>query len=412
MDTDLKQKEQALLCFLDDIDCLDKLSTWVDALNIFDILKLARTEIRHSNMLAWLLDPNANHGLGYSFLYGVLCKLPNLLPPQSQDGMLDIDFLSLLSSADFSSFRVRREWNNIDLLIISDKREEIIAIENKIDSGLGRRKNGDTQLDDYDEAIKKNYNGWKWARILLSPDQSRFEKDFDNRSKVITWGRMEYKDISLILEHCINKNRQTLIPEVSILLNNYLRLLKKEIDMDNNDLIRICNEIYRQHKGALDLIYDNRNDLAQPVADICHEWLNDKVTKQLIIKDNSTGRKFIKFRSNRLNAYFNGNDTKHYYYQIDIRPEDKNQAVRVQFALVFYKDENDCLSDDLKEKMHKVIKAGSKKNKTNDFNRWRTVSSYIEKFSVSYDKDFDQKEKVKDFIENSFVTIENSIPTL
>ena len=164
MDNELVQQEQSLLRFLDDINCLDKLSPWVDDLNVFDILKLARTEIRHSNMLAWLLDPNANHGLSSSFLYGFLSKLPNLLPPQKQDDMEGVDFLSLLSS-DLSSFRIRREWQNIDVLIISDSMKVVIAVENKIDSGLGKRKDGRTQLDDYDNVIKNSYKGWKWARV-------------------------------------------------------------------------------------------------------------------------------------------------------------------------------------------------------------------------------------------------------
>jgi hypothetical protein len=409
MNTDLKQQEQALLRFLDDINCLDKLSPWVDSLNVFDILKIARTEIRHSNMLAWLLDPNANHGLGYSFLYGVLCKLPNLLPTQKKERMQDIDFLSLLSSEDLGSFRIRREWKNIDILIISETRYEVIAIENKIDSGLGKSKNGTTQLDRYDEAIMKEYNGWSWARVLLAPDQSRFEKEFDN-SKKITWGRMEYKDISLILEQCYNKFTQALLPEADILINNYLRLLKKEIDMDSTELSRICNEIYRQHKGALDLIFDNKNDLTQPVAEICHNWLNENNNQ--IYLDNASRQKYIKFRSKKLNDFFNGHDNKHYYYQIDIRPEENNQVVKVQVALLFYKDANESIREELEQKMQQIINQGSKKNKNSEFNRWRTVISYISKFSVSYDKDFDQREKVMAFLAKSFETIESIIPEI
>lgn len=404
MDNELVQQEQSLLRFLDDINCLDKLSPWVDDLNVFDILKLARTEIRHSNMLAWLLDPNANHGLSSSFLYGFLSKLPNLLPPQKQDDMEGVDFLSLLSS-DLSSFRIRREWQNIDVLIISDSMKVVIAVENKIDSGLGKRKDGRTQLDDYDNVIKNSYKGWKWARVLLAPDQSRFENDFDDDK--ITWGRMEYKDITVVLEQCYKKHLQSLKPEANILIDNYLKLLRKEIDMDTNELSRICNEIYRQHKGALDLIYDNRNDLAQPIADICHEWVQNN---NQVVRDNATGRKFIKFRSNKLRTFFKDVDAKHYYYQIDIRPEERNQVVKVQIALVFYKDVNEILSPDIKRMMQVVIEKGTKSNKSSDFNQWKTVASYIQKFTVGYDKDFEEQDKVISFINNSFESIEKMIP--
>lgn len=48
---------------ISDIDCLEPLYRWTNDINIFNVLKLNRVEIRHSNMLAWLLNPNELHGL-------------------------------------------------------------------------------------------------------------------------------------------------------------------------------------------------------------------------------------------------------------------------------------------------------------------------------------------------------------
>lgn len=64
--------EEALQNFLLDIDCLDELLLWTRRFNLFDILKISRTEIRHSNMLGWLLNPNENHGLGDALLKSIL----------------------------------------------------------------------------------------------------------------------------------------------------------------------------------------------------------------------------------------------------------------------------------------------------------------------------------------------------
>ena len=48
-----------------DSELLENLKSKTDnSVNIFDVLKVADAEIRHSNMLAWLLDSTANHGLG------------------------------------------------------------------------------------------------------------------------------------------------------------------------------------------------------------------------------------------------------------------------------------------------------------------------------------------------------------
>ena len=49
--------------------------------NLFDALGIVRIEIRHSNFLAWLLDPNESHGQGSMFLNGVLMDLLRQSPP-------------------------------------------------------------------------------------------------------------------------------------------------------------------------------------------------------------------------------------------------------------------------------------------------------------------------------------------
>ena len=61
-------RELALREFLLDIDCLEELQPWSRKFNLFDVLKVSRNEIRHSNVLAWLLNPNENHGLGDSYI--------------------------------------------------------------------------------------------------------------------------------------------------------------------------------------------------------------------------------------------------------------------------------------------------------------------------------------------------------
>ena len=54
--------------FLLNIDCLDALNCGSDIPNVFDVLRISRNEIRHSNILAWLLDSSGNHGLEDSFI--------------------------------------------------------------------------------------------------------------------------------------------------------------------------------------------------------------------------------------------------------------------------------------------------------------------------------------------------------
>ena len=68
----MDENKKALSEFLLDIDCLEPLADWTQKFNLFDILKIAEAEIRHSNILAWLLDPNENHGLSDRIIKGVV----------------------------------------------------------------------------------------------------------------------------------------------------------------------------------------------------------------------------------------------------------------------------------------------------------------------------------------------------
>ena len=46
----------------------DKLELGLQTPNIFEVLKISKTEIRHSNFLSWILNPKGSHQLGYIFL--------------------------------------------------------------------------------------------------------------------------------------------------------------------------------------------------------------------------------------------------------------------------------------------------------------------------------------------------------
>lgn len=105
--------EEVLQNFLLDIDCLDELVPWTKRFNLFDVLKISRTEIRHSNILGWLLTPNENHGLGDAFLRAII----QCVVQEDDNGRYNILDTLLM---DFYSFAVYREWKYIDLLLVSD----------------------------------------------------------------------------------------------------------------------------------------------------------------------------------------------------------------------------------------------------------------------------------------------------
>lgn len=238
MSEKIQTDEQALQNFLLDIQCLDELLPWTGKFNLFDVLKISRTEIRHSNVLGWLLDPNENHGFGDAFLKGIFQRIVE----NDIAGRYDI-FGVLLS--DMYSFIVQREWNNIDILLTSSDEKIVLAIENKVDS----HEHSD-QLNRYRKVIQKEFPDFKQIYIYLTPYG-------EEPSDVENWDILSYTDIVEVLEDLVG--RINLQQDVGIMVNNYIEIIRRDI-VEDQQLTEVCNKIYNKHKRALDLIFEHRID--------------------------------------------------------------------------------------------------------------------------------------------------------
>jgi len=120
--------------------------------NVFEVLNLSRTELKHSHFLAWLLRPDASHGLGCAFalhLLAILDKRKVVLPAP-------------LNKINLSDAIVRRERERIDILFVSERHRLVLAIENKIHA-----RESDGQLEDYDGFLRRHYAGDNLIRIFL-----------------------------------------------------------------------------------------------------------------------------------------------------------------------------------------------------------------------------------------------------
>ena len=231
--------KKALEDFLLDIDCLDALRPWTDRFNIFDVLKISSVEIRHSNMLAWLLDPNENHGYGDKILAGLLQKVAN----NDSSGRYDVCSLLLM---DLDEFEVAREWKNIDILLTSDKEKTVIAIENKIWSG----EHGD-QLKRYRQTVERNFSDFtRRIYLYLTPNG-------DDASDPDSWISISYADIVDIISGEPSKDARD--TDAEVLIRNYVDMLRRDI-VNDQELDELCDKIYKKHKKALDLLFAHRTD--------------------------------------------------------------------------------------------------------------------------------------------------------
>ena len=296
------EKEQALKDFLLDIDCLDPLAEWTRKFNLFDILKISKTEIRHSNILSWLLNPNENHGLKDSIIRGFIQYIVSTF--SHKDDVFDLLLM------DHHDFIIQREWKNIDIIAVSVPEKIVLCIENKIFS-----KEHNDQLSRYRSIIEENYPDNKKMYILLSPDG--FEA-----SEVDYWCSMSYQDVLNIVENACKKVK--LLPEAEILINNYIEAIRRYIVGDER-LAQICAEIYAKHQKALDLIYENKPDRASDVAVIMRSWASE-MTKQgkLEVVLDKCSKRYTRFKTKLMSeilpdteeARSGWNTKNHYFYEI------------------------------------------------------------------------------------------------
>ena len=131
--------------------------------NTFDVLRYSGYEIRHSNVVAWLLRPADTHGIGSRFLKWFVRHVNRRLAPN----------LERLPEASFEAGNVEvwRERDWVDVTILFRKEKCLIAVENKPDSAQPHHLD---QAMGYEKKLKKKHKDHTVRSVLLStsPDGS------------------------------------------------------------------------------------------------------------------------------------------------------------------------------------------------------------------------------------------------
>lgn len=228
--------------------------------NIFEILNISRAEIRHSNFLRWLLDPNGNHGLGKMFLMKFLREVA------ISDTATEIDEFEI-NDLNYNKADVRREWNNIDLLILFEN--VVFCIENKIDT-----KDHSNQLAKYKTIIEDHFQKLKKVYVYLTPNGEEPNSITGKDHYVLC----SYQTIIEHLESIINVHGKSINPSVYQYISDYIVNLKRDL-MKNDHLNDLASKIYKNHKELLDFIIENKPDLAWNLYPIFENFLVKKGMK-------------------------------------------------------------------------------------------------------------------------------------
>lgn len=149
---------------------------------------------------------------------------------------------------------------------------------------------------------------------------------------------LDYANIVDILENSYQSKCSTMGKESALLIKNYINTIKKNVIMDQ-ELVNLCNSIYNKHRRALDLIFENREDVVSQASNICRKILS--ATPGVVIDESSKGKTYVKFRTDGLCKFFEDIDPLHYYYQFEIRKDG------ITIMLEYHKNSAEKLDDEV-----------------------------------------------------------------
>ena len=235
---DIKAEVKALLEFAASKN-LDKLDSKINEFNPFKVLRIQDHEIRHSNVLAWLIDPNGHHGLGDTVFKNFLFEI---LKDHMVLGTLRIEDVI---GASFEDLYVLREWRKIDILAVSETNDTLMVIENKVNADESKK-----QLGDYVKIINEHdkYGKYKKVFVFLTLDGTA-PKGSD--SYVI----FTHEQVYDIVRSTVEIRKDYMNSKVYDFIQQYLKVLEGKT-MQETELTKLCGEIYKEHKDAINMIIE------------------------------------------------------------------------------------------------------------------------------------------------------------
>ncbi len=291
--TEIQELEKLLIS-----EDLEELNNLTGNFNIFNALKLQNNEIRHSNFLAWIMSPFETHGLGDYFLKEFL---KSVIKDYSLDenigiSLKDIVFLNL------DDTEIKREYKNIDLLLISQQSKFVCIIENKIWTG-----EHDCQLERYAEIVSSEFKDFKKLYIYLSPtnecNSELLNRCYQDSNNTVYYIPMNYLQVHDVINKTLKFKAKSMNEDVKIFIEHYNSMLERNImGQTSEDVIALCRKIYRENKNAIDLIVEN-NDIKADIYDVLLEIISEN-QNWLLQTSNINWIRFIPKNDNLENLKF------------------------------------------------------------------------------------------------------------
>lgn len=347
---------------------LEELSLSLHTPNFFSILNATKTEIRHSNFLAWLMSPNESHNLNTIFIKWFLKEI---FSSEKIDWANEFS----LDSLNLHSIKIFREWQNIDILILH--KDFVIVIENKVDSSEHSR-----QLKKYSKIVNDSFPELNKAFVFLTIDGLN-PKDDEDASQYIS---IDYGLIKSLIEIILSVYKNSLSQRIQYYIEDYLLVLNRYI-MKEHESVKLAQELYKNHKEAINFIIENIPDKIAEVREI----IEDTIVEEGYVLE-TCNKYYARFLTKNLSTIipksgiwgWKGNES----FLFEVAYWEKGLSLK--FVISPGNEKNRQLLSEIMKSLPKSKKATGKK--------WWTFYSDARKVNFTNEK-YDDKEEIKSLIQ-------------
>ena len=286
-------KLRALTNFARDASGLSELQELLTDVKVqtagFDLFQVIRPSLWeyedvHSNIIAWLLDPQQNHNLGQCFLGKFLSRTASTAEALGMPTITP----ATIQQMDWSRTEIRREWRNIDILILNHEARVACAIENKINAHEGLDADGVSQLTRYRKTLEQEFPSF--TTYLLFLDIKRGSPSDKERP---FWVPENYSTVLDLVEGTLQDDSIALDEPVRVFLQQYANTLRRRFMPETQEIAELARQIYLKHRTAIELINKYKPDFAEETKSI----LREAIAQHKLLQFDSEGPNIIRVRS-------------------------------------------------------------------------------------------------------------------
>lgn len=245
--------------------------------NVFDVLRYSDYEIRHSNVLAWLLTPDETHGAGDAFVRTFVKHL------KSKENNGKLAGLDLESDFGTQAVRVERELDNVDVTVFFERTPRLVlAIENKPSAWMPDHAK---QVRDYEKKLRKKYKKRHTIQsvLLTASDEGKPAAHTD-------YLHVGWDEVRVLIQQLLD-SRGIKSGRVRDFVREYLEIVERNI-LGLGPSTDCFGELVKRHRAALNRLlaegtkgipYDQRDAVNQLLAEFRHRprQLRDEVRELL-----------------------------------------------------------------------------------------------------------------------------------